>query len=544
MASDSNAHFIVRTEDLLPEDMLDLYVPTTRDEELVEILRSQTPLIIEGSRGTGKSMLLRVCEQRQLASFDADRVLPIYVSFNKSSLLNSPSPQQFLHWMLARLSTLIFRAVEKRGLATAQSNALGVLTGGTDATTSAFGTTKLEQVMEAFEVSYLSPGDKVDDTAVPSVERFRDAVEDLCEAHRIRRFNILFDEAAHIFRPEQQRQFFTLFRDLRSARMTCNAAVYPGVTSYGGVFEGTHDASIEQLTRDVTDADYTQQMRDIVLRQAGSALQKDIAERSDNFDALAYAVSGNPRLLLKTVGLAGRLRTSDVQATIKEFYRVQIWAEHSSLSERYPGHRELIDFGRTFMDDVVLPEAKKKNDRWRDQGRNTRSNVIWISRDVPAAAKEAIRLLTYTGVLSRIDEGYKGTGSNIGARYAVNIGCLVADEVSPIPVINELRRYNTPKKFTEFGPSNSRFQDLERRVGSAIEADMGINLESLLDQPVTRLDLTDHQKKALARVQLDTIGRALVAPESKYQEAPYIGPVRSKRMKNVVTAAALEYLSG
>ncbi|SER82596.1 ORC-CDC6 family AAA ATPase [Sphingobium sp. YR768] len=545
MAENGTDDFIIRTEDLHPDSTLDIYVPNTRDEQLVLLLRNQTPVIIEGSRGTGKSMLLRVCEQRQLKDFATDKVLPIYVSFNRSSLLKSPSERQFLHWMLSRLASTIFRAVQKQGLAAATSRALNVLTGGTDATTAALGgATRLEQVAQAFEDSYQTPDVHVDDAAVPTIEKFRDAIEDICDDYGIRRFNVLFDEAAHIFRPEQQRQFFTLFRDLRSSRMTCNAAVYPGVTSYGGVFEGTHDARIEQLVRDVSERDYAKQMRDIVLRQANSTLQKDIAERGENFDALAYAVSGNPRLLLKTVALAGKLRVADVQAVIKDFYRVQIWAEHSSLAERYPGHKALIDFGREFMQETVLPEAKKKNDRWRENKRDVRSNVIWVSRDAPAAAKEAIRLLTYIGVLSRIDEGYKGTASQIGARYAINVGCLVADEVSPIPVIGELRRHNTQKKFTEFGASNSRFVEIEGIVGSAIEADLAVNLSTLLAKPIAKLDLTDHQRRALLSVGLSTIHKALLAPESKFQEAKYIGPVRSKRMKNVVTAAALEYLSG
>jgi hypothetical protein len=81
-------------------------------------------------------------------------------------------------------------------------------------------------------------------------------------------------------------------------------------------------------------------------------------------------------------------------------------------------------------------------------------------------------------------------------------------------------------------------------VGSAIEADLAVNLSALLAKPIGKLDLTDHQRRALISVGLNTIHDALLAPESKFQEAKYIGPVRSKKMKNVVTAAALEYLSG
>jgi transcriptional regulator of aromatic amino acid metabolism len=54
--------FIIRTEDIKPEAILDLFVPIQRDRELVQKLKSTSPIIIEGSRGTGKSLLLRVCD--------------------------------------------------------------------------------------------------------------------------------------------------------------------------------------------------------------------------------------------------------------------------------------------------------------------------------------------------------------------------------------------------------------------------------------------------------------------------------------------------
>lgn len=534
--------FIIRTEDLRPDQALGLYVPTPRDDELVRSLMSKTPLVIEGSRGTGKSLLLRVCEQRQIAEFDGKRVLPVYVTFVKSSLLDSSEDRQFLHWMLARLSSQIVRAVQKHGLALGASRALSVLTGDQGEPVEG-AATKLERVALAFEQSYKSDDKTVDAAAVPTVERFRDAVEDLCDDLEIDRINVLFDEAAHIFRPEQQRQFFTLFRDLRSPRMTCNAAVYPGVTAYGSVFEGTHDARIEQLTRDVGSADYMQQMREIVFRQAPAELKQRIESNGDTFDALAFAVSGNPRILLKTIARVPRLGQRDVTTVIKEFFRNDIWSEHSGLSGRYPGHDFLIAWGRRFVENTVIPEAKRKNDGWRERGTGERSNIIWVSRDAPEAAKEALRLLTYTGILMKIDDGIKGTSSQIGARYAINVGCLVASETNPIEIINELRK-TTIKRFTEFGATNPVFQEVADAVKGSIESDISVRLPELLSRSIDELDLSQHQNKALHSLGIATIGKALSSTEQDFQAAHYIGPKRSRQMMNVVSAAALEYLSG
>ena len=100
---------------------------------------------------------------------------------------------------------------------------------------------------------------------------------DICREQNISRIaNIFFSQRPDIFRPEQQRQFFTLFRDLRSPFLSCNAAVYPGVTFYGDTFQVTHDASVVTLNRDLLDSRYLENMREIVLKQADAELAADI----------------------------------------------------------------------------------------------------------------------------------------------------------------------------------------------------------------------------------------------------------------------------
>jgi hypothetical protein len=535
-------NFTFRTEDLLPEDILGLFVPTERDRQLVEGLKASTPLVIEGSRGTGKSFLLRVCEREQLQALNQTGVVPVYVSFVRSSLLSAKNDQQFQHWMLSRLCSRILRSLYQLGLLAKATKAAAVLAGGDLGM--AGQTTRLEKIAEAYEESYRTPGVQVDDSAVPSVEEFKDAIQDLCEDLSIRRFNILFDEAAHIFRPEQQRQFFTLFRDLRSPYMTCNAAVYPGVTSYGPSFEAVHDAQIESLNRDVTASSYKEQMREIVSRQATSTLQEYIERNNDNFDALAYAVSGNPRLLLKTVALAGRLRTSEVQGVLKDFYRTAVWSEHSALAERYPGHKALIDWGRNFVEQAVIRDIARRNDDWRSDSIADRTCYIWIDRETPAAAIEALRLLAYTGIVVKLDAGVVATRRRIGTRYSVNIGCLAAPAANPVETITDLRGGLTIKRFSEYGQNYRRFTELAADVGQLVEADTSATLTKLLSEPITTLDLTEYQKGAMDSIGISTVGKALASKESDFQRANYIGPVRSRKIMNVVTAAALEFLSG
>ncbi|MDE3739396.1 hypothetical protein PSH28_22560 [Pseudomonas resinovorans] len=534
--------FVFRTEDIRPEEILDLFVPTERDMQLISALKSASPVVLEGSRGTGKSFLLRVCEQQQMADFSATRVVPVYVSFVKSSLLSTKNEQQFQHWMLARLASRVLRTLYQLGLLAKPTPSAVVLAG--SQVGAAGEMTELEKVAQRFEDSFKHPGVLVDDSAVPDVESFKDAIQDLCEDLGLRRINVLFDEAAHIFRPEQQRQFFTLFRDLRSPYMTCNAAVYPGVTSYGPSFEAVHDAQIESLNRDIHAATYREQMREIVMKQSGAELQSDIERYGENFDALALAVSGNPRLLLKTVSLAGRLRASEVQSVLKDFYRTAIWAEHSALAERYPGHKAMIDWGRTFVETNAIPDAVLKNESWKAEGKPERTCYFWVHRDSPEAVVEALRLLAYTGVITKMDSGIVATRRDIGTRYAINIGCLAAPSSNPVAFISELKRGLTIKRFTEYGQNHAPFVEIAARVGGAIDADLSTALEQLMKAPISELDLTDYQQWALKTVGIETVGEALTSSEATFQKAMYIGPVRSRKMMNVVTAAVMEFLSG
>jgi hypothetical protein len=351
--------------------------------------------------------------------------------------------------MLASLCSRILRTIAQAGLTASPTTAVEALSGGSIKKVG--DRSRLEIIAEKFEDSYKSRFVQIDVSDLPAIDRFKDAVEDLSKSLGIRRFNVLFDEAAHIFRPEQQRQFFMLFRDLRSPYMTCNAAVYPGVRAYGDSFESTHDAQMQSLHRDVISQDYVEQMREIVFKQAGSDLQAQIIRQGNVFAALAFAVSGNPRLLLKTIALAKAISSREVEPVIKEFFRDAIWSEHSGLAERYPGHKALIDWGRSFVEAHVIPSMLDRNEAWRNEDKPERTTFFWIHRDAPEAVKEGLRLLMYTGIVTRLDSGVVATRREIGTRYAINIGCLAAPTANPITFISDLRKGLTVKRFTEYG---------------------------------------------------------------------------------------------
>lgn len=54
--------FVIRTEEISLDEILDLYVPTEGDASILEKLKSKTPIVLVGSRGMGKSFLFKVSQ--------------------------------------------------------------------------------------------------------------------------------------------------------------------------------------------------------------------------------------------------------------------------------------------------------------------------------------------------------------------------------------------------------------------------------------------------------------------------------------------------
>lgn len=442
--------------------------------------------------------------------------------------------------MLAKICSDLQRTLRKNGKLATINYSMGVLLGGAIKQER----TELEELTDQFESSWKNPGQLIDDSKIPSLDTFLNVVEDLCTELDIKRIVLFIDEAAHVFYPQQQREFFTLFRDLRSPFIKCNAAVYPGVTVYGDSFEPLHDAVQISLNRSVSDENYIETMKEMVLKQVGdSALPALLSKRGENFSILAYASGGNPRHLLKTVEMAGKLDSTSVNNVIREYYRESLWAEHTNLSSKYPGYSKLIDWGRDFVESEVLPEIKSKNDKvssTKSEDGYT-SAFFWVHRNAPQEVKESLRLLEYTGIISEHSSGIRATRSELGSRYEVNLGCLFAQEATPTTTAFAIAKRLSIKRMTEYGLNFKSFDDIKGAVVAQTGNEM---IVEQFKKSIDTLDLTAWQKGKLHEIEVNTIGELIEVEESKLKEAKYIANARARQMKNAAVAAVCEYLLG
>lgn len=529
--------FVFRTEELTNKQVLEWGVLSEYEKGIVDKLKAPSPVLLVGSRGVGKSFLFKMAEIQMLNEFEQEKILPVTLTFRKASLLKSGNKYQFQYWMLGRICSEVLRTIRKIGKLSSYTHNITLLMGNQESQSS-----KIDDIVQKFEESWKNPGMLVDANNIPDLDDFLDTVEDLCEELDISRIVLLIDEAAHVFYPEQQREFFTLFRDLRSPYIKCNAAVYPGVTVYGDTFEPVHDAFRITLTRNINDENYVTNMKEMVMRQIkDSAFATRLSKNGSNFTLLAYAASGNPRYLLKSVELASKMDSNSVNQMFREYYREDLWAEHTKLSERYPGYQKFIDWGRDFIETKVIPQIKDKNDIFLQEKKGKGTTLyFWIHKGAPQEVKEALRILEYSGLVYEEATGIRATRSGVGTRYMINIGCLLSMEAKPASLGLNIIRSADIRRMSEYGANHSLYKSIQGLVlDNTTDA-----LQKQFLKSIDILDLTEWQKKKMHEIQINTIGELVTATEEKLKQAKYVADVRARNIRNAGIAAVCEYLLG
>jgi hypothetical protein len=285
----------------------------------------------------------------------------------------------------------------------------------------------------------------------------------------------------------------------------------------------------------------------MVFRQADDNLKSAISQNFELFSTLVFSCGGTPRMLLKTIQDLPKFNTTSIDQMIKAFYRNQIWSEHTELGDKYKGHKTLIDWGRDFLENFCLPAIMSYNSSRKEKGVDESSIYFWIHKDAPETVKEALRLLTYTGIIRKIDSSIRATRSELGDRFEVKYGCILCLFNNPSSESKQFYSSLSVKKFPEFGKHYSAFSSI-KDLNTAIndEDAFKISLEHMLKKPISVLQLlTDWQKQKLQEVGINTIEDLHQNTESNLIAKIYnVGPVRARLIKNAANAELLEYLSG
>lgn len=109
--------FYYRTEDISPENIKKVFVQTDMDRENINFLKNNTPGLLVGSRGTGKTMLLKMAETELDDNFQEERNFGVLVSFSTAMFVESPEESYyFRQWMLSKILFALKRKLKKLNL--------------------------------------------------------------------------------------------------------------------------------------------------------------------------------------------------------------------------------------------------------------------------------------------------------------------------------------------------------------------------------------------------------------------------------------------
>lgn len=399
------------------------FVEHPKEAEILRKLKASGAKLLIGPRGTGKTTLMLKALNEMLFAGSAD-ALPVYVNF-KTSLRLEPLYKTtgnatfwFNQWLFLNSALSIVQSLDKLGITH-------------DA--SMFGTISIEsarRVVDALQSADIETAAKFLPEPIGN-SQFSAIVKNALDISERSRVVFLFDDAAHAFSADQQRDFFDFFRLIKSPTVSPKAAIYPGVTNFSSAFHVGHDAEEVNIWLDPTEPRYINFMRSMVRRRLSDSTANALTNDDATFQLLALSAFGIPRNMLNMVRKLTTSEDSDGESgTLKKkvFPRTAVLgaiaecAETSqqifkSLKAKLPTYASFVDQGTLFLRQAVQT-VKDYN------GKTSKGKTVSVAIVEPLSSelKTLLSFLEYSGLVrprGNVSRGEKGTFALFDLHYAL-----------------------------------------------------------------------------------------------------------------------------
>jgi len=565
-----------RCEDLNYTQIKELSVLGQFETHIISTLKQPGAHLLEGARGVGKSMLLRLAEIEMDSEFAAQKRLGVYVSFKTSTVLEGVKAGErdgFQLWVNAKILQALHGKLEqldligKGGEADPYHRIFGIAS---VAKTRVFLEEKLFQLQK---LAFATDKQQVlTEIGVEFLDRVRDTgfltemVKSVIAQFKLERIVFLFDEAAHTFIPSQQEIFFEIFKLLHGGTIATKAAVYPSVTSYGRNFEVGHDAIVLSMDRFEPGQHgrvaNRQQFREIIDKRIPpkSALRKTIFSKGELLDLCVDLSTGNPRAFLHLLNRALDNGFSERAVTLaaQDFVDKELLPYHQNLAKRLPKYSSHVRTGLDLLRGYIIPEIRSKNHRQTKSA--YQSAFFTFQRDISPNLRLAVDLMCYSGVL--INKGtVKIADRQTGMRYMIHLALLATEKAFSNPKLSESIGAISLTDYREFSATDSQIETYLRTLKDSSDhcpscsevlapdakfcSACGVKVETkpiitgLLEEMVDALSISDALKNRV-RPKFPRVGDVVQARKEELMTIPYIKDVRSRMIKN----AADEFISG
>lgn len=542
--------FEERAEHLSPLELASWTTYTNKDEAIIQKLMGPGAKLLIGPRGSGKSTLLRTAYFRLQDGGDA---LAAYVNYAKSLALEplfhkqANALQLFRHWLVMKIVLGVNESLRSSHLDVPE-----------DLARMASYAKSLVQQLE----NGLAPKN-VDNFVAPS--QLVELLEEWSLAAGLRRCVLLLDDAAHAFSPEQQREFFEVFRELRSRRVSGKAAVYPGITSYSPNFHVGHEAELLEAWYRPGADDYLNSMRSLVEKRLPDSLKRQLTDRQELVDYLALAAFGLPRgflnMLSQLFGVdedsAKRPTRSRADAAVSD-HAESVRGLFRALAAKLPRFRFFVEVGKEL--EAGLTRVIREYNALQGSP-SKKATVVAIEEPITPELERMLNMLEYAGVVRRLGSVSRGVKGRF-QRYAVHHAILVADNAlslgksfSTATVVEALStrdahaftrtrdvalvgadyrkkcRLDLPPCANCGTPRIAEDQHFCMRCGS--ELTNASVYEELLRAPISELPLTRRKLDGiLEHTPIKTIQDVLLDDEAQtVRKVPYIGPIWAARIR-------------
>lgn len=399
--------FEERAENLSKADLHKWTILSDAEKAIVRKLVGPGAKLLSGPRGSGKSTLFRT------AFFEAARTkasFAVYVNYSRALAIeplfhtHADAAVIFRQWVLSKIVVALKEAVTLWDfeLTTAELSVLD------DA----------ERYVQSLESgsSYAGTPLGLSPSGVVSL------LAALAARAGVTRTVLLLDDAAHAFSVKQQREFFEIFRELRSRDVAGKAAIYPGVTSFSPTFQVGHEAELIEAWFRPDEASYLPTMRQIAKVRFPTFSPRD----PKVVDALALASFGLPRGFLgmcyelseQMPGTNSRTALVDIVSANSDLVRTVF----SNIADRLPRFKHFIDVGGR-LEQASVNAIRAFND---GKGIRAKAGTIALSEPIDDGLRRVLRFMEYAGVVRAIEgllsKGEKGSYRRYLVHYSLLVG--------------------------------------------------------------------------------------------------------------------------
>lgn len=398
------------------------FVEHPKEVEILRKLKASGAKLLIGPRGTGKTtLMLKALNEMSFAG--SAETLPAYVNF-KTSLRLEPL------YKTSGNATFWFNQWLFLNAAIGLSNSLENLGFSSQPKISGLPIEIARKIVDSLQSGDLDTAKKYLENPLTITEFNSYTKECLNICDRIR-IVFLFDDAAHAFSSDQQRDFFDFFRLIKSPTISPKAAIYPGVTNFSSAFHVGHDAEQVDIWLDPTDTRYLNFMRSLVNRRLSDSTATALTLDEATFQLLALSAFGIPRNMLNMVRKITTSEEADGNTSStkkKTFSRTAVLSAiaecgdtsqqiFKSLKAKIPTYSSFVDQGMVFLKQAVL-SIKDYNSK------TTKAKTVTIALTEPLAneLKTLLSFLEYSGLVrprGNVSRGIKGTFALFDLHYAL-----------------------------------------------------------------------------------------------------------------------------